>query len=300
MASDKQIVGLMPIWKSGSRFSIYLLFVLCLLTFGTWILYYNFKRVGDQEFWVKHTYEAVEQLSLLESSLKESEVDARKAASTHSPQLQSEMEASFQEVDRHLRGILSLTDDNLVQQELSQSLRQLLEERRAGLRALSLGKTNVNLLDETHYQEFLRTIAEMKDVETDLLELRAVTARESRVTFIVVLLFTGLLNCLIAGVAFRQAEMTNRRTEDERREQERRSKESADLAEASSLMTGESSAQKCAEAISWFMKERFGLSAIKVYLKSGGQVEELVNHGGSAEGKSYLSEGLVIEAFKKT
>ena len=186
---------------------------LALLVVSAWLSYYNTRQLVEADRMMDHTHRVISLLEAVLSTLKDAETGQRGFIITQEePYLQPYKEAEVR-VHDELNGLLELTSDNPRQQE-----RLALLEQKVGVRLDELDRTIAALKrtrDFKAVQEVVRAgegkkemdavrkvVAEMQQVERDLLKHRAEESSRSYRTALLSNLLTGALAVALVSFVF--------------------------------------------------------------------------------------------------
>ncbi len=174
-------------------------------------------RLIENERWVTHTHEVLNELEGTLSALKDAETGERGYIITGDETYLAPYKTGIVEVQQHLGSLRSLTVDNARQQrriaELTPLIASRLEQLRKGLeayraagpeasRATILAGSGQRTMDAVRW-----TVAQMMNEETALLGRRSQTSRESGRT---VLWTISIANLLLIGLVLLAARLTQR------------------------------------------------------------------------------------------
>jgi CHASE3 domain sensor protein len=293
--------------KTTWIFSLVLI-VLLIVLFNGWILHVNFQKVSEQEDWVRHTYEAIDQLNETLSETRAAEANTLAYLETKDLTRLRLLQGNDEAAIGHFQSVLNLTGDNGVQQIYSQELAKLLTERQGRLKALVAkaqsggGVTKASLqslaADKTLIA-FRETVEEMKATELHLLDWRSARSAQSKVTFFWVLIFTTGLSVFIIVFAAQQARKIQLRNEEETRERIADAKQNETIAQVAELMAGDVALETAAGAVLSFLSEKLGVIASKIYLVEKGRLGTISSHSVQDPGLTKPAPGLVLDAFNK-
>ncbi len=283
--------------------------VIFIFLFNGWFLYINFKKVSLQEFWVRHTYEVMDQLNQILSETRSAESSVRGYILLHEEAFLSTFKARSTSAQAHLDGAKTLTQDNLVQQVYFQELNQLLQKRLGNLQQLlneaqRSGKVSPKLLHDlsgdTIGMDSLRSrVDEMKSIEIDLLRERSESSENSKIIFLLALFFTSALSLAMVLFGFFQVRKNHLRALEDAESKAKESREQELLASLSGLVAGDLTVERAAEGISAFLSERMKIVSSRIYLSEYGRLRLASQGGATAETMPESVAGLVLDAFRR-
>ncbi len=178
--------------------------LLPIISFGTVgvISYYEINSFIDDENWVRHTHQVIEQSDAIEKTMLDIETGSRGYAITGNPISLAPYTSGISQITSQLDSIRTLTTDNPIQQANIQKLIPLVEEKISfSNKTIALqnntgkdaGVQNVATLEGTRLMDNIRqVIGDMKNEENTLLEQRASVSQASA---------QNTSNTIIAGTA---------------------------------------------------------------------------------------------------
>ena len=299
----------LPIERSKTTWIFSLVFIILLIVlFNGWILHLNFQRVSEQEDWVRHTYEVVDQLNETLSESRAGEANVLAYLETKDRTRLQFIQSNDEAARAHFQSALTLTSDNLVQQTYSRGLEKLILERQSRLEDLVRQAQSGKVVPQNALQTLAadqslvtirETINDMKSVELHLLDWRSAISSRSKVTFFWVLIFTTLLSIVVILFAAQQARNTQIRNEAETQKRVTEARQNETTAQVAELMAGDIPLEKAAHAVLSFLSDKLGIIASKIYLLENGSLRGISSHSVRDSGVAKPAPGLVFDAFNK-
>jgi signal transduction histidine kinase/DNA-binding response OmpR family regulator/CHASE3 domain sensor protein len=268
--------------------NLWLLALLCgtlsIIAINSWLLHLSFRKVSDQEEWVRHTYEVIDQLNLTLSETRAAESHILAYLQNKDPDLLKAFHSSDEAALSHFQSAQALTMDNGVQQTYSERLLNELHERDLKFTTIlkeieSRDHSSPSLTSTLGREESLHKlrgfIDDMESVEIRLLELRSKTSNWGKVLFFWVLVVTTLVSLFAILFAFR---LLRRIQIQNQLEMERRLEEATEIetiAQVASLLAGDVDVEKAGSDVLSFLSSHFGVIASKLYVGGQGEFREL-------------------------
>lgn len=191
-------------------FLVILISVFCL---NSWILYINFNKVAEQEFWVRRSQQIISELDLTLSAAKDTETGIRGYILSSGDESYLEpYNIGIIDVWAHADKVQQLTIDNPQQQSGIATVKRIVADRLKHLSDIKLkyeskayNRVNLDLRDGKPAMDRLRAMIEdMKTEENNLLTPRVEAAQDARRFFYGSLAFTLTLSILVIGGAYLQ------------------------------------------------------------------------------------------------
>src|SRR5437588_7496344 len=115
--------------KSQSKIILVGILAFFALAYFIWNTYQNARNAESMRQWVHHSYQVMEKIDHLSSSINQLESDARGWLLTHDDAFTAAAQLESQEVDQILRDLFSLTADNPKYQHQVSILSNLVAEK---------------------------------------------------------------------------------------------------------------------------------------------------------------------------
>ena len=284
--------------------------VLLFLGIKVSILNSSFEQVLEQERWVAHTYEILNELDLTISGAKDAETAVRGYLLTGQEDHLDLYKQGITNALSHLQKVTYLTRDNQEQSDASLVIRENLEKRFAMLESLkndymAKGKfvpNNAGVTGGKTLMDVLRSQVEgMKNKEKALLEARSLGVQQSKNLFSWILYLSNFILSLILIFAFVQIAKNIGKSEDEAAEKTLEAHQKNLVASYAQSITGDISLTIAAEKTLHSLSENLQTLAGKLYILDKGRLTLVASLGTASlpSDSKYANESLVRTAFEK-
>ncbi|MBX3041703.1 MAG: response regulator [Bdellovibrionaceae bacterium] len=289
--------------------TLFLIGMLILLIGNGWILRSSFKSVSEQETWVRHTAEVINELDLLLSSLKDAETGQRGYLLTKDSRFLDPYKASLVEIWDHHSRIKKLLEDNPEQLARLEAIKAVVSDRLDRLeRHLTMPVESADRQSRFFEGKILMdsirsSIENMKSEETKLLEFRTANVQESKSIFWWTLLITTTVTIFAVLLFFVQIRRGQIRALAEAEREVREGWIQSQLADMGNLIGGDTSLGDLTQQIVDHLSERFDFLAANFYVIDTGLLRKTASHGtdsgsGTLPDSLRVGEGLLGQAYR--
>lgn len=290
------------------RFLFLLFGISSLFLIGGWFLNQSFQEVNDQNYWVTHTVQVLEQTGKIQNSISEAESAVRGYVLMNDSAYLQPYQNGRVTVMTQIEDGLRLSADNPLQTTAFTNLKGIVRDRFELLDSIVQKKTDgtlnpknlISLMSEGRiYMENIRDrVRRIGDSERELLERRSARLVQSQNSFTVTLVLTLVGVLIVVVFAFMQVKKNQDSAEREALEKERESELQERVSEAARRVAGDPSIESAANAVLDFLAQKFNVLASKLFLLERGQLR-LVAAQGTASGNTNEFTGLPRQALGK-
>lgn len=298
-----------PVIRTG----LFLATTLVILFGNVWILQTNFREVSNQEAWVRHTAEVINELDLYLSSIKDAETYQRGYLLTKDPRFVDPYQKSKPEIERHQMRLTQLLSKSPIQTLRLQSISKMTDERLLLLeRHLKEFALNSNLQQRFYegklIMESIRdSIEEMKAQEKNLLAIRTEEATNRRHSFWWTLVLGTGFTALVIIFGFTQMIRNQIRSHQEAMAEANETWVQTQVADLGNLLAGDMNLTELSQVSLDHLIGRFNFLVGNFYVYENGSLRKYASHGLSYESSAEaqkndldVGSGLVGEAFRQS
>jgi CheY-like chemotaxis protein/CHASE3 domain sensor protein len=250
--------------------------IISILFASSILLYRNFQDVSEQEGWVLHTEEVLNELDQTLSAVKDTDPGFRGFLLTKKMDYLEVYRQGVNQAYEHFNRVKDLTKDNPNQQDIAPQVIDLLKKRFAlfdqTIEQFQNNKSKVSLnslyFDEgkVFMDELKVQIAKMKTEEQRLMQSRRENTVASRNIFVWLLFVTTTLISTVLSISFYQIGVNQAKAW---KESEQKTKEARDndlLAELGRAIAGDISFESAGHEILQFLSSRLNVLAGKIWV----------------------------------
>jgi CheY-like chemotaxis protein/CHASE3 domain sensor protein len=287
--------------------------LLALLIFNSFVLYFNFIKMGDHQALVTHTSEVIDEIHATFEDVVNAESSARGYLLTNSQDHLDLLTESRQDFANHSSKLIQLVSDNPEQSQRAHNLQDIAQKRIEILSSLvSLNSRPVasqikTLLGQgkTAMDDLRGLSILMETSERKLLELRTRETANAREVFLWFLVITTIFSLIAITFAFFQFQKNQNQIATEAREKNHQAWVREHISEAAKIFSGTSALVDVIKELQHFLSLKFGTPASKFFTLKFNSLQ-LVSAYGTTEATtnnewdSRKGNGLLEEALRRT